>query len=49
MSKYSGKCDLYDSLIMIKDIKDWIQKNQTGYAADANYTTGAKSEFVKQI
>jgi hypothetical protein len=33
---------------LIKDIKDWIQKNQTGYAADANYTTGAKSEFVKQ-
>jgi hypothetical protein len=33
---------------LIKDIKDWIQKNQTGYAADANYTTGAASEFVRQ-
>ena len=33
---------------LIDDIEDWVQENQMGYAADANYTTGAASEFVKQ-
>ena len=41
-TEYSGPDEL------IEDIKDWIQENQTGYVADANYKTGAKSEFVNQ-
>ena len=34
MSKYSGKCDLYDSLIMIKDIKDYSKVKIYAYNND---------------
>ena len=33
---------------LLTDILAWIKENKTGYAANANYTTGAKSEFVTQ-
>lgn len=33
---------------LLLDIQEWIQQNGVGYAADASYSTGAASEFVKQ-
>lgn len=41
-TEYSGP----DQLIL--DIESWIKENQMGYTADANYTTGAASEFTRQ-
>ena len=33
---------------LLLDIQTWVEENKTGYAANANYSTGAASEFVKQ-
>ena len=41
-TEYSGPEQL------ITDIQKWIKENEMGYAADANYSTGAASEFVRQ-